>query len=183
MATHYIHLIMLAVLFGCANHLAAQRTIEGYVHVKYDLYTDTNGVLYEKEFHAIDDPAVNSGPFFDSTMFFPDYPDEVSLRRIIDIASYHEYEDTPFSKDKNNVYFVRGTSDGKQRFIMNGADPKTFIPLPGRWSKDGQHVFWNERMVEGADVSTFKVDASNEDAAFDQHSAFLNGERVGSNER
>ena len=61
-----------------------------------------------------------------------------------------------YARDKNHVYIL-----GK---VIEGADPKTFIPVcgfsPGTastcgFSKDADHVYWYTKPITGADVTTF----------------------------
>lgn len=124
------------------------KNIQKYTPVKYDFYIDEEGNLYEKKLLRIQEKS-----YFDSTMFFPDYPQRIALKDVIDIDSYEELKDSPFSKDKNNVYFSRFTSYGLQRFIVEGANPKTFTPLNHVWGKDDTHVYWGNEIAEEASVN------------------------------
>ena len=136
---------------------------------------DQDENLFEKKYFAIDEIGQERKHFFDSTMFFGEYPNRASLKGIIDIESFKELEDTPFSHDNNHVYYVQATSDGHKRWIVEKADPKTFVPLDYRWGKDGENIFWQTEIVDGADLETFKINEAFTDSASDKNSHYLNG--------
>jgi hypothetical protein len=149
-----------------------------YTLLKFSFYQDEDGNLFEKKYIAIDEIGQERRYFFDSTMFFGEYPNKVALNKIVDIESFKEFEGTPFSYDKNNVYYVQATSDGHKRWIIEKADPKTFSPLEYRWGKDDKNIFWQTEIVEAADLATFQISMTNRDSASDKNSTYIDGQKI-----
>lgn len=116
-------------------------------------------------------------------MFYPEYPKRIALKRMIDLDSYEEFNETPFSKDKKHVYYVRSTSDGGQRFLIKSAKPKTFTPIKSRWSKDERNVYWENKIIKGVDLKSFKVDEADPNSAIDNKWVYLDGQRTKKNNR
>lgn len=184
----YIKLgVLLLFLFGCRSHeakiskgqgVSEESKSETYTFLKYTFYSDLKGNLFEKKSGAIDNLNEERRYFFDSSMFLGGYPNTVPLNQIIDIESFKEYEETPFSRDTNHVYYVQATSDGHHRFIVESADPRTFKPIRYRWGKDSKSIFWQTERVIGADLNTFKVSSSDQDSASDKNSFFWSGRKV-----
>ena len=171
------------MLTGCTNTDSKLDNIEiegknNYTFLKYSFYQGEDGNLFEKKYIAIDEIGQERRHFFDSTMFFGEYPNRVALNKIVHIESFKEFKDTPFSCDKKHVYYVQATSDGHKRWIVEKADPKTFVPLEYRWGKDDTNIFWQAEIVEGADLLTFKVNKAYTDSASDRHSKYLNGQKI-----
>lgn len=171
------------ILTGCTytNSKLDKKEIDrkdNYTLLKSSFYQDENGNLFEKKYLAIDEIGQERRYFFDSTMFFGEPPNRIALNKIIDIESFKEFENTPFSHDKIHVYYVQATSDGHKRWIIEKADPKSFVPLGYRWGKDDDNIFWQTEIVEGADLETFEINKAYTDSASDKNSAYLNGQKT-----
>ena len=149
---------------------------EGYRLLKNPFYEDSVGNLYEKKYMALDNINSKQRHFYDSTLFYPHYPEQVALKHFIDIESFEQFEDFTFSRDKKHVYFARVTSSGAFRFIVEGANPATFSPIKYYWGMDDQHVYFETEIVPGADLATFKVSATNTDSAYDAKAYYYRGE-------
>jgi hypothetical protein len=147
----YLGIFILVLFFGCkvdSNNSNPDISAEEYTHLKYDFYINSEGTLFEKKFEAIDNLEMERPEYFDSTLFFPDYPVRVPLNKILDIESYKELEGSNYSKDKNNVYFSRATSDGAQRFIVKDANPVTFIVKGEREGRDDKYMFSDDKILK-----------------------------------
>lgn len=178
---------LLLLLFGCRSQEIKVSKTQGapresqsdtYTFLKYTFYSDLKGNLFEKKSVAIDNLNEERRYFFDSSMFLGGYPNTVPLNQIIDIESFKEYEETPFSRDTNHVYYVQATSGGHHRFIVESADPRTFKPIRYRWGKDSKSIFWQTERVIGADLKTFDVSSSDQDSASDKNSFFWSGRKA-----
>jgi hypothetical protein len=66
-----------------------------------------------------------------------------------DLETFEAMEISRFSRDKNHVYYFG--------FLIEGADPKTFIPLNSVYSRDENHVFFENCQIEGVDLPTLHV--------------------------
>lgn len=72
-----------------------------------------------------------------------------------------------YLKDKNHVYYAYSRCDGCARVVfsvksISNADPSTFTNLGGGFAKDKYNIWFQGKVVEGADVSTFTVDISDD---------------------
>lgn len=113
-----------------------------------------------------------------------------------------------YSRDKNNLYFNRylvdeadpngfklliqeGRSpyytDGKQVFhhkhVLKNSDPNSWGRLYGRYSKDKNQVYFVEKIVEGADATTFESHAykkhnGKQYNAQDKNHRYINGKKL-----
>ena len=151
---------------------------EGFTHLKYNFYRNTNGTLFEKKFEAIWDSKVEAFTFFDSTLYFPEWPETQLIDSIIDINSYEIVKNSGYSKDNNYVYYFRATSDGGQRHVVKNADPTTFMSLDYSWGRDRNNVFWKYMIVDSADVNSFEVSPITMDSAFDKNHQYIQGELI-----
>lgn len=106
-----------------------------YTHLKCNFYADSIGTLFEKKFGAIDNIEMEPPTWYDSTLFYPEWPSTKPLDSFIDIDSYEIIENSGYSKDGKYVYYFRATSDGGQRHVVNGADPLTFKLLDYCWGE------------------------------------------------
>jgi len=86
-------------------------------------------------------------------------------------------EIVPFEKDKNYVYYTRGTSDGVYRFIVDKTDPRTFQSIGDRYGKDKANILYGAEIVKNADLNTFKV-LIDQDSAKDKRHLYYLGEKV-----
>lgn len=75
------------------------------------------------------------------------------------------------------MYFIRATSDGVRRYIVDEADPLTFTTVAYEWGKDKLRVFYQLNAVKNADPATFRVMA-NLDSAKDKNHIYYQGEKV-----
>lgn len=116
--------------------------------------------------------------FLDSTIVINDYENRESLRNFIDIDSYKSFPDGYYSKDKNYVFYTWNNSDGGVRFLIKNADPRTFSVIKYRWAKDNRRVFYENKVVEGANPKTIIVFGDYGDSAKDEHYLYVNGEVV-----
>lgn len=148
-----------------------------FTHLKYSFYQDKKGNLFEKKNLAIESLDDEGKYFYDSTMYFGEYPNRIALKMVVDIKTFEELEDSPFSRDKNNVYYVQATSSGHKRFIIENANPASFMHLNYRWGKDDSCIFWQTEIVEGADLESFEISETNHDSAFDKNSTYKNGQQ------
>ena len=175
--------ILILFSIGCSNSnsgetLPKHPNQDGYIFLKYGFYKNERGNLFEKKYIAIDQTHPTERYYYDSTMFVGDYPNQSSLQSIIDIESFHEFEHTPFSADKNHVYYIQATSDGHQRFIVKGADPTSFSPIMYRYGRDNQNVYWETEPIEGADLMTFEVDTITKEKAHDKFRSYSEGKEL-----
>jgi hypothetical protein len=70
----------------------------------------------------------------------------------IDVVTYDDYGQIDgYAKDKNHVYFRRGTTDGDFIDLVEGADPVsfTFKGLNKGYAWDKNHVYLNGTLQEG----------------------------------
>lgn len=131
--------------------------------------------LFEKKYLAIESVNEKRRHFFDSTMFFGEYPITITLKKIIDIESYQEFEYTPFSHDKNYIYLYEQPQMDINVLLLKEQILKPFTPLEYRWAKDDFNVFYKSKIVEGTDVGTFQVNINDTDSASDQNSMYVRG--------
>lgn len=66
-------------------------------------------------------------------------------------------ESSYFAKDKNQVYYYSDSVPSEFFYIIKGADPQTFKPLTGYYSRDDRHIFAAEKIIDGADLSSFEI--------------------------
>ncbi len=64
------------------------------------------------------------------------------------------YDVSYYLKDRNKVYFLNEISELS---VVEKADSKTFALIDDLYSKDKNNVFCNGKILEGADVKSFKV--------------------------
>ncbi len=133
-----------------------------YNHLRYNLYVHKNGQLCERKLVLDADTA----DFFSFTVYYDSIINvyksdtllEVPLNKVIDVNSFEEIKDTEFSKDKKQVYYFQGTSDGGVRLIIDKADPPSFKRLcEYRWGIDKNYVFYMTDVLEGLDVRNVQV--------------------------
>jgi hypothetical protein len=149
-----------------------------YVLHKSGFYISKNGDIFQKNGVTTEDSAGiwREHIWLDSTMFFKNNETKKSLKSIIDIESFTDDSTSRFEKDKNHVYYAWGTTDGVRRFILDGADPKTFKSLAESYGKDKSHIFNGIEIIEKADLKTFHV--INRDTARDKKHLYVRGEII-----
>jgi hypothetical protein len=177
-----------------------------YKRVNDEFYKTDSGEIYELTLWRYDEDNVwytVSG--LNSLMFWGEYPNQKPLKYIIDLDTYKKDTIPPFSRDKNHVYYVRYQADGTYRFIVEHADPKTFVSIGYRWGidkhhvfteidlvpkadpktflqlgydwgKDKKHVFWGTDIVPNADPKTFQVDKESDYLAKDKNHSYRDGQ-------
>jgi hypothetical protein len=134
-----------------------------YTHVKFDFYSSKTGQLCERKLVcAIDNDSACNCDFivkYDSVfkIFRSDSLYEIQLGLIIDIKSFEHVYSIEYSKDKYRVYYFHPNSDGGVRQIVEGADPTTFRSLDYRWGIDERHVFYEDRKLEGLNLSKLQI--------------------------
>lgn len=177
-----------------------------YKRVNDEFYKTDSGDIYEltSSTHA-EDNVFYSVSHLDSLMFWGEYPNQKPLKYIIDLDTYKKDTIPPFSRDKNHVYYVRYQADGTYRFIVEHADPKTFVSIGYRWGidkhhvfteidlvpkadpktfvqlgynwgKDKKHAFWGSDIVPNADPKTFQVDKESDYLAKDKNHSYRDGQ-------
>lgn len=94
--------------------------------------------------------------------------DPDTLKNIVDdIGAYQ--------KDKNNIYYIEGPFD--EGPIIATADHATFRPINSYYAKDKVHVYYGNRIIEGADPETF-VDLGEYGYSKDKNHVYLSGNIV-----
>ena len=147
-----------------------------YIPIKDGFYKTSKGDIYElKQSAGEDSLGWYELYFLDSTIAYGDYSNKKPLKDFLDINSYSKDSISNFSKDKNNVYYIMAQSDKHVRFIIEKADPKTFVGLKDRWGKDSRHIFYETEIVKRADPKTFQVDKNSNDTAIDKSHIYYRG--------
>src|SRR3989338_1790366 len=83
------------------------------------------------------------------------YEDEIIPRA--DPTTFEVFE-WPYSKDKNNVYYVFcDESDCYDTTVLENSDPLTFEVLEWPYSKDKNNVYYEDEIIPRADPTTFEV--------------------------
>ncbi|MGN6399121.1 MAG: DKNYY domain-containing protein [Flavisolibacter sp.] len=133
-----------------------------YKHIKYDFYFSKTGQLCERKLAMARDSSCNCQfeVYYDSTISF--FTGDTTIRKplssIIDINTFIWLDSTEYAKDKNRVYYFFGNSDGGNRRIVEGADPKTFKRLcEYRWGVDKNNVFYQNKKLEGLNLNKLQV--------------------------
>ncbi len=93
-----------------------------------------------------------------------------------------------YTEDKKRVMLRTffHTDDGKSKYETRdivGADPSTFQVLGGIYAKDERHVYFGTRIIDGADVATFRVYRDNvrervSEYTLDSHSVYFEGKPI-----
>lgn len=148
-----------------------------YFKHKSGFYLSKSGEIFQLNRVVLDDSIGFSSDHFwlDSLMFYGEYPNQRRLRNIVNLETFVTDTLSRFEKDKNNVYYAWGTTDGVQRFIVESADPKTFVALGQYYGKDKSNVFYGSEIVKNADLKTFHVFG---DSAKDKNHTYYSGEKA-----
>jgi hypothetical protein len=124
-------------------------------HLKYTFYRSPAGQLLEQRQWLIGESDPEPIIRYDSTLVLihGDERTPLPLGRIVDVATYQEFDHSLFSKDKNRVYYSYYTSAGGFRVIVNGANPATFRASPDlSYGFDDKHGFYHEHALPGLNV-------------------------------
>jgi hypothetical protein len=86
--------------------------------------------------------------------------------------------DDVFFKDKNGIYFLTYRDNfSKPRPVP--ADQDSFLRLDGYYSQDRQHIFYEDKILEGVDLKTFEVyPPYDDDFAKDKNHVYKRGARL-----
>ena len=110
-----------------------------YEDLKNGFYRGSNGLLYIQT-QSLISPPENYGPDF-----YRKVPD-------IDLETYESHGSLGYSKDKNHVYYIRATTDGKFIDVLDEADVASFEMIDNyRLAKDKNFVFEYGQIVKGMD--------------------------------
>lgn len=115
--------------------------------------------------------------WLDSLMFWGKFPNKKPIKEILDINSFVKDAVGRFDKDKFRVYYAWATSDGLNRFVIDHADPNTFVSLGEMYGKDKNNVFFGSMKVKNADINSFHV-LQHQDSAKDNKHYYYQGERL-----
>ena len=99
-----------------------------YTNIRENLYRDSAGNIYLRV--DCPDETQKNLSCFEKSMSFNGELKRDNIKDVIDTASYQNYIDFPFSKDKKHVYYTISHEDGTQMRIIEGADPETFTIVP-----------------------------------------------------
>jgi DKNYY family len=134
-----------------------------YKQLKGQFYTDKSGKLFEQKEFA----RRGKGDFYDTQIYYDsivlfqigDSNIEKPLSEILDIQTFAKFDNgTAFSKDKNHVYYSTFSSRGSFRFIVGGANPKTFKPLSDyQYGMDDKHIYYQHQMIKGLNFSKYEI--------------------------
>jgi hypothetical protein len=91
-------------------------------------------------------------------------------------GSTFELMEDHFAKDKNHIYYYGYIGDGRQNIATLPADPKSFVILDYRYSKDNKSVFFLGFKIKGADPASFTL--LDEGYAKDNQSVYYEERRV-----
>ncbi len=131
----YIELNRSEIIEHVEHYVEKQSWIElplmDFIAESNDFYRTKDGVYYLEWFYAIE----NMKPLEKITEDFYVY----NHNRV--------FYDSGFGKTSTTVYF--------QDKVIQDADPKTFQPIDGYFSRDHQYVFCGSEIIVGADPETF----------------------------
>lgn len=119
--------IAVAIFVGCTY--SSDKSLWGN-----DYYVNKNGQVYLKG---------------DGFVYLDDILSDV------DAKTFAIIKNSGYIKDKNAIFAIK--ADGAHRWAsrVDGADMSSFAGAGGSYGKDRNHVFFEERIVESADPSTF----------------------------
>ena len=96
--------------------------------------------------------------FLERNINFPEFDGKLILLRNIDYNGFevvgNVYDVSYYLKDRDKVYFLNEVSELS---VVEKADSKTFALINDLYSKDKNNIFCNGKILEGADVKSFKV--------------------------
>jgi hypothetical protein len=147
--------------FGCIRGDTSK-----FVELKCGLYINSDGII---AFPAIDnsyrmDTSADSKPLFIylTTIYGADPYDSINggqkeIRFVVDTSTF-KILGTFYFKDKNHIYDFNPMVDGGTIGINTDIDKNSFQILESEcYGKDNKHCFYRGRLIEGADLRTFKV--------------------------
>lgn len=116
-------LLLFLIISNISQCNTKRNEATSYKQVSGNLYSDSIGSLYIKAVdHTIEDKPKD---IYISKMFLnEDIPSEI--KDIIDKESYHQIDNSGYSRDKNHVYFFKETLEGGSFFIIDDVDPTDF---------------------------------------------------------
>lgn len=153
--------LILTILFvigcrgGSKNNLPDRTPIENrnsllcYRLIKDNLYIDKNKNLYIKSIDNTSDE--NPKDVYISNIFIPEKDKKIPLNTIIDTVTYEQLRYSNYSKDKNNIYFLRKTLEGGYFNIIGSAKSGDFelITIDSvSYGKLGNVYFYNGEIVK-----------------------------------
>lgn len=157
-------LLFTVLVFTFSFAAFSQRDTLGLTFVKDKFYTDSLGNIYFKNQIPDDVPGGKFKIRFESSMPLIDWEKYDSLKKFIDLETYHKVKDV-YSADKNYVYYFIFNSDGTTLRILKDADPNSFKSVKSDIAIDKDHVFKDGCLVEGADskgrIKIFPAEYSN----------------------
>lgn len=121
------------------------------------LFKDNKGNIYRKRICFIGDRDVNKtkydfSVYYDSIFTIYDKennPVETSLRKVIDISTFKNIDDSFYYKDKNHIYYFHPNSDGGGFYIIENADSETFKVFDKKNfdAKDKNHKYYQGSLL------------------------------------
>jgi hypothetical protein len=156
---------------------SVSRDISKFIELACGLYINDNGTLAYK---AVDnsyrmDTTGKEKPFYVylTTIYGADLSDTINgglkeMKFVVDTATF-KILGTFYFKDKNHFYDFNPMADGGTIAINPDIDIKTFQILESEfYAKDKKHCYYRGRIVEGADLKSFKV----LDTSYSFHTAY-----------
>lgn len=148
-----------------------------FIKLNCGLYINEKGTL---AYRAVDNSYVmdttgNERPSYVylTTIYYADMSDSINgglkeMKYVVDTATF-KMLGTFYFKDKNHFYDFNPMSDGGTIGINSDIDAKAFQILESEfYAKDQNHCYYRGRIIEGADVKSFKV----LDTSYSFHTAF-----------
>lgn len=131
-----------------------------YTPFQENFYKDSKGEVYElKQEYNPSDSCCPLHRIFDERFGISTDRVRKPLKEVLDFPTYVALKPSIYSKDKNRVYVFRDNSNGGFRYIVEGANPKTFLNLDSTffWGMDHQHVFYQGELIEGFSPKNLKA--------------------------
>lgn len=129
---------------------------ERYKPIKANFFKDEKGVLNELKV-SLNESCCNKYFYFDETLGYES--NRQPLQKVIDIASFQNFDSTVYSKDRNHVYYFGENTEGGRRFIIDNADVKTFkiFENANQWGIDKKHLYFKNRPLYNLIISKIQV--------------------------
>ena len=148
-----------------------------FIKLRCGLYINDKGTLAYK---AVDnsyrmDTTGNEKPFdvYLTTIYGADLSDTINgglkeMKYVVDTTTF-KILGTFYFKDKNHIYDFNPMVDGGTVAINSDIDLKSFQILESEfYAKDKKHCYYRGRIIEGADINSFKV----LDTSYSFHTAY-----------
>ena len=126
-----------------------KKKLSYYRLIKDNLYIDENKNLYIKSIDNTSDN--NPKDIYISNIFIPKKGKKIPLNKIIDTITYEQLKNSNYSKDKNNIYFLRKTLEGGYFNLIGSAKLGNFelITIDNvPYGKLGNKYFYNGEIVK-----------------------------------